>query len=300
MTDTRFAPGPATAYLTDDVIAMTVSDVTDAEVMALCVAIGEWSTMLAALADRRDMAVIHHDDEVLRVAVVGAVKVVVQSAEGEQRFDGKSAWTTREVERARRVTIVAGCDMQSGLDDDDDPLDDLDALVAGYRVDAGMVPASIVSRLLVAPAAEPDDPFEALFGHTIARSVEAAAVRSDEAGGEHEQAPLAVLVFSTGERVVVDRPMVLGRNPRPLDDDGTEASVRRVKIASAGVSRQHAMIRIDRWHASIDDLGSSNGTRIVLPGRPAKPVLPGHPVDLVAGAVVDLGGDVSFAVEEVA
>jgi hypothetical protein len=170
-----------------------------------------------------------------------------------------------------------------------------------YCIDGGAVPASTVRRRLVAPTEPPIDPFEVLFGHTVTRSVEAAAERADD-GQCRGGAALGVLVFATGERVVVDTSIVIGRNPRAADEvsGGDGRRPRLVKIAHPGVSRQHAVIRLDRWSAHIDDLGSANGTTVTLPGRRTMSLRPGTPLELTIGAVVDLGGDVSFTMEEAA
>ncbi|MDJ0770269.1 MAG: FHA domain-containing protein [Ilumatobacter sp.] len=142
------------------------------------------------------------------------------------------------------------------------------------------------------------DPFDAMFGHTIVRAVEDAAVRDEPAGADRRD-PLGVLIFSTGDRVVVDRPLVLGRNPQS-GDAPPDPEARLVKVAGAAVSRRHAAVRLDHWQAFIHDLGSANGTHVTLPGRAPQRIEPGEPVSLVPGATVELGGDVSFVVEEVA
>jgi len=108
-----------------------------------------------------------------------------------------------------------------------------------------------------------------------------------------------VLLFSTGERVVVDKPLLLGRNPQAGGETAGD-SPKLVKLPGSAVSRRHAAITVDRWRAHIDDLGSANGTELTLPGSAPQRLAPGRPVGLVTGARVDLGGAVSFVVEEVA
>ncbi len=298
MTATRFTPGPATAYVFDDVIAVVadagvdagVDAAVDPDLMSRCASPPGWPALLESIADLNTVAVVAHFDDLLRVAAVGAVTVDVEGPEGARQIDGGDELITHELAGVRTVTIRT-----AGVGVGDEPT---------HCVDDGVVPASLVSRHLVTPAAAASDPFDALFGTTEVRTVETAAVRPDDAGVGRDATPIGVLVFSTGARVVVDRTIVLGRNPRHIDGPGGEATAesdpRRVKVAAPGVSRRHALIRVDRWHASIDDLGSSNGTRVALPGRTPMPIRPGRPVDLVPGAVVDLGGEVSFAVEEVA
>ncbi len=281
MTDTRFAPGTATAYITDTVLALSELPDIDDELMRLCATTTEWGALADAARDRHVIALVMHDTDRVRLAVRGDSSIVVETADGDRRFDGTDAWSVDSVEAAHLVTLTATRHPGG---------------IADYRTDGGVVPAASVSRRLAAAAAAPADPFELLFGHTVTRSVETAAVRRD--ADRVARAALGVLVFATGERVVVDRTIVLGRNPNPIDDADDATRPRLVKLAHPGVSRRHAVIRLDRWTASIEDLDSVNGTTVASPGRPATPLRPGHPFELAAGAVVDLGGEVSFLVEE--
>jgi FHA domain len=283
---TRFVPGGATAYVAGNVIALDDRAVVDVGFAASSANSNDLPSLLAAAADWRHGAIVVHDqfDHRLSLAVIGAVAVDVGSSFVGRRIVGEPAWTQHSIDGPERVTIAVG-EAIDGITDD--------ALT--HCIDGGVVPASVIRRRFAPPAGDSTDPFDALFGRTAIRTVEDAAVRPrDEARND----PLGVLVFSTGERVMVDRPMVLGRNPKPSAD--LTATTRLVRLASPGVSRRHASILVDRWHATIDDLGSSNGTRITYPGGAPSPLVPGSPADLVIGAVVDLGGDVSFVVEEVA
>jgi hypothetical protein len=47
----------------------------------------------------------------------------------------------------------------------------------------------------------------------------------------------------------------------------------------------------------LEDLNSANGTIVALPGRPPARLRAGEPVILEQGAVIDLGGEVSFSYE---
>lgn len=289
MTDTRFAFGRATAYVTDAVLAVGPPSHIDG-LVPLVDGTADWDTLGDAAREAGITALAMHDGASWHLGVVGDASIVVRAAGGDRRFDGGDSWCTVTVEHVQVVTLTAdrhtGANVASVTDAD-----------LPYRTDAGVVPASVVRRTVVAVGTEPPDPFHMLFGHTVARSVESAAIRPrDVARTAHPV--LGVLVFVTGERVVVDRTIVLGRNPSPMLDDSDPP--RLVELARPGVSRRHAVIRVERWRASIDDLGSANGTTITLPGRSAAALRPGHPVDLQAGAVVDLGGEASFVVEEAA
>jgi hypothetical protein len=280
VTNTRFAPGTSIAYLTDAVLALSDAPGIDDELMQLCATSTDWDTLAAAARQRQVTALVMHDVDRLWLAVTGAGAVVVETAAGDRRFDGTDTWLVDTVDQASSVTLCSG----RGRGDD-----------AVYRTDGGVVPASLVSRRLAA-APVPTDPFELLFGHTVARTVESAAVRpiADERA---PRAALGVLVFGSGERVVIDRTLVLGRNPRPVDEAPEGSPTRLVKLPQPGVSRRHAAIRLDRWTATIDDLGSANGTTLTSPAGAVTDLRPGHPVELGVGDVVDLGGDVSFVVQ---
>lgn len=284
MTDTRFAPGLGTAYVTDGVLALSGVPGIDDELMHLCAVATDWEALVDAARERHITALVMHDIDRVRLAVSGDASIVVATATGERRFDGADAWVTDTVGAAHLVTLSTTRESTGD---------------AAYHTDGGAVPASLVSRRLTAAAVAAPDPFELLFGHTVARSVEAAAVRPADVD-RASRATLGVLVFATGERVLVDRTIVLGRNPSPVDADADADRPRLVKLPQPGVSRRHAAIRVDRWTATIEDLGSVNGTVVRSPGRPAADLRPGQPVELVGGAVVDLGGDVSFVIEEAA
>ena len=150
-----------------------------------------------------------------------------------------------------------------------------------------------------------DDAFDVLFGHTVVRTVEAAAVRPSQRGAavadrparDHDGGSGMVLVFSSGTRVVVDQSVVIGRRPCRLDPH--DPSGRLVAVSDPTVSRLHAVVRLDDRRATIEDLGSSNGTTVVAVGRSVRSVRAGRPVLVDVGAVVTLGG-VSFAMEALA
>lgn len=292
MTDTRFATGSATAYLTDQVLALGPGGAVDVDAMALC-ATADWDAIVARADELRLDAVAMHQGDQVRLAVVGSVGVVVAATDGEHRFDGGTTRVIELVEGAHHVTVMVGPGAE--------PTE------AAYRTDGGAVPASIISRRLAAPPEAPTDPFEALFGHTVARSVESAAIRPGAVAAR--RGPVGVLVFSTGERVVLDTDVVLGRNPRSIErraddhrpgDGPPLVPARPVTVSHPAVSRQHVTIRVDRCLATIEDLGSANGTTVAAAGAPATTLRPGEPIELPIGSSVDLGGAVSFSVEEAA
>jgi hypothetical protein len=112
--------------------------------------------------------------------------------------------------------------------------------------------------------------------------------------------PLGVLVFSNGDRVIADRTVLIGRNPR-VSGTLTGELPRIVKLESAGqgLSRTHAEVRIEGWQMLLEDLQSTNGTEVTLPGQAPRRLHAGDPVALVAGATVDFGEELQCRVEVV-
>ena len=66
------------------------------------------------------------------------------------------------------------------------------------------------------------------------------------------------------------------------------------------ISSTHVEVRpgtgADHGSAVVTDLGSTNGTVLVQPGLPPESLTPGIPVQLLPGAVIDLGDGLSITV----
>jgi hypothetical protein len=106
---------------------------------------------------------------------------------------------------------------------------------------------------------------------------------------------LGTMRFNHGLVIELDRPQLIGRNPKVEGSVGSEIP-NLVKLdVGSGLSRLHAAIRIEGWQVLLEDLNSSNGTVVTLPGRPPRRLHAGEPVLLEAGTVVDLGGEAGFA-----
>ncbi|QWW19161.1 FHA domain-containing protein [Schaalia sp. 19OD2882] len=110
--------------------------------------------------------------------------------------------------------------------------------------------------------------------------------------------PVGRLVLSTGETVLLDRDVVLGRNPTATASVGRRAP-RLVAIddVEQEVSRSHCEIRVDGWDARVRDLGSQNGTYLLREGAEAEKVGEGSPVLLRPGDVFRLGATVTVRLE---
>jgi hypothetical protein len=138
----------------------------------------------------------------------------------------------------------------------------------------------------VVPPAEPEAPAPAAGAH----AAQPAAATP----------PVARLVFSSGDVVDVDRPVVVGRAPRPRGDGDDETRLVTVPSPHQEISSTHLEIRpgsgADHGAAVVTDLGSTNGTLVVQPGLPAEDLQPGIAVQLLPGAIVDLGEGVTIQV----
>jgi hypothetical protein len=107
-----------------------------------------------------------------------------------------------------------------------------------------------------------------------------------------ERPPLGVLLLDDGSVFQLDTDYVIGREPS-LDASVAEGTARPLRISDETgiVSRVHARVHLEGWRVLVTDLGSANGTRVLLPGQPAdQPLVPQVPIVLATGSQVDLGG----------
>jgi hypothetical protein len=110
--------------------------------------------------------------------------------------------------------------------------------------------------------------------------------------------PLGVLIFDNGDQVPVDRPIVLGRDPKPVASPDPETPVLHpVPSATGQVSRTHAEVRAEGWDVVLTDLDAMNGTALTLPGTSPVAIEPGVPTLITPGTRVDLGGESGFVFE---
>ena len=115
--------------------------------------------------------------------------------------------------------------------------------------------------------------------------------------------PVARLLFSSGEVVAVDRVVLVGRAPE-VRRFGAHDQPTLVTVPSPHqeISSTHLEVRpgagIDYGSAVVTDLGSTNGTVLVQPGLPPEELQPGIAVQLVPGAIIDLGDGVTIQVTQ--
>ncbi len=114
---------------------------------------------------------------------------------------------------------------------------------------------------------------------------------------------VAQLLFSSGEVVAVDRPILVGRSPE-VRRFAAHDHPRLVPVPSPHqeISSTHLEVRpgvgADHGTAVVTDLGSTNGTVLVQPGLPPEDLQPGIAVQLVPGAIIDLGDGLTIQVTQ--
>jgi len=106
---------------------------------------------------------------------------------------------------------------------------------------------------------------------------------------------LGSLRFSNGTKVALDRPVLIGRNPKVEGGLAGEIPLLVRLDVGPGLSRTHASVRLEGWQVLLEDLNSANGTIVRLPGREPRRLHPSEPVLLEIGSDVDLGGEISCA-----
>lgn len=112
--------------------------------------------------------------------------------------------------------------------------------------------------------------------------------------------PVARLVVSEGDAVDVDRVVLVGRAPEARRGEDVEPHLVAVPSPHQEISSTHLEVRpgsgADHGTAVVTDLGSTNGTLLVQPGLPPEDLKAGVAVQLLPGAVLDLGDGVTIQV----
>ncbi|WP_299050425.1 FHA domain-containing protein [uncultured Nocardioides sp.] len=113
--------------------------------------------------------------------------------------------------------------------------------------------------------------------------------------------PVARLMMSHGESIDVDRAILVGRAPEARRFTATEQP-RLVTVPSPNqeISSTHLEVRpgsgADHGSAVVTDMGSTNGTVLIQPGLAPEDLQPGVAVQLIPGAVIDLGDGLTIQV----
>jgi hypothetical protein len=107
---------------------------------------------------------------------------------------------------------------------------------------------------------------------------------------------VAVLALSTGEKVRIGVPAVIGRRPHEATDVRSGCQLVAVADPSKTLSRVHAEVRWNGLALTITDLASGNGTRILRPRDTFETLGAGERHELADGDVLILGAAVRLTV----
>lgn len=110
-------------------------------------------------------------------------------------------------------------------------------------------------------------------------------------------APLA-LELPDGRLEPLTQPVLLGRSPNLARSTGPLPRLLTVGGDDPDISRTHARVAVEGGTVLVTDLGSRNGTSVVIPGRAPQRLREHEPTAVLVGTVIDLGGGVILTVRE--
>ncbi len=268
------------------------------------------------LSDLAGLALVSTEGERTRAVVRGRAVCLLDAEDGETVADGRAVttWTEATADHVRAISLELGTtatgpalQVGDGLVRAARVLWPAEQQVAPRPVDEQRgAPATSGRRDHDAPPVwSPSDDHDGL---TRDGEVQPDVVRppvgipGQEPAPEVTAAPVARLSLSTGEEIEVDRVVIIGRAPEARRFTATQRP-RLVAVPSPQqeISSTHLEVRpgsgADHGSAVVTDLGSTNGTLLTQPGLPQEPLRPGIPVQLLPGAVIDLGDGLTIAVD---
>lgn len=108
---------------------------------------------------------------------------------------------------------------------------------------------------------------------------------------------VARLAFESGLIIDVDRPQLIGRRPTAPADPDDLPNLVTIPSPDGDISRAHTAVRLEGWDLLVEDLGSTNGTEVRLPGGEPVRLREHDPVLAVIGTQVTLAGIVRFTIQ---
>ena len=110
---------------------------------------------------------------------------------------------------------------------------------------------------------------------------------------------LGRLRASTGAVVDLRHDVVVGRAPAATPRPGRPSpELLIITDADKSASKVHCAVRVEDWDLAVEDLGSSNGTFLLRPGRAPRRLAPHSPEPLAVGDVISLSDAVTLTVED--
>ncbi len=237
---------------------------------------------------------VSESDADTKVVVRGPATARFSTPDGEVELAGSAATTWVE----QSMTGVTGLVIELGGEGEG----------PDFTVQNGLVRVSRVQEPPFQQVAEPDTAETYIPDHDgLTRSGASDAGRLPPPGipgqapaPDVAARPVARLVFSSGETVEVDRPVLVGRAPAAQAAASEQARLVTVPSPQQEISSTHLEVRAgsgaDHGSAVVTDLGSTNGTVLVQPGLAPEDLQPGVAVQLLPGAIIDLGDGVTIQV----
>jgi hypothetical protein len=109
---------------------------------------------------------------------------------------------------------------------------------------------------------------------------------------------LAVLRSSDGTTADVDRAVLIGRAPSAQRSSARAPRLMTLPSPGHDISRTHVEVVPEGWQIVVTDLHSTNGTVLVHPGAvDRQQLIPGEPVQVQQGSVVELGDGISVLID---
>lgn len=113
--------------------------------------------------------------------------------------------------------------------------------------------------------------------------------------------PLGRVRVSSGGEVVLDQPVLVGREPSPegvSELGGATPALITVPSPEQVISRNHLLIQLDEWSVLARSLSTANGTVLRRDGASPMRMPPTEPVLLRSGDILDLGDGQSLLLED--
>ena len=99
---------------------------------------------------------------------------------------------------------------------------------------------------------------------------------------------LATLQTAGGATADLTDTILIGRSPQAQSGDQNPLLL-PVPSPNSDISRTHVRVAAKEWAIQVTDLHSTNGTMLERPDQPPVRMVPGVPVDVEVGTVIDLG-----------
>jgi len=99
---------------------------------------------------------------------------------------------------------------------------------------------------------------------------------------------MAQLITAGGARIELTDTVLIGRSPAAQAGDGNPILL-PVPSPNSDISRTHLKVAVKDWDIVATDLHSTNGTMLVRPGQAPVRMMPGTPVTIEPGTILDLG-----------